>query len=779
MIKITSVIKHLVLTFLFLGIANFSLSAANNSRSDSFDVLHYEISIHSINFGTSSLKGETEITLKPKIAGLNSLKMDLASLTVDSILFGNKSLSFSHIGDLITMDLDSTLNLTDTIKINVFYGGAPEKDPQFGGFYFSNDYAYNLGVGIVTIPHNYGRAWFPCFDNFVEKSTYRFHITTTEGKKALCNGVLVNQQDLGGDTTLFTWELMNHPIPTYLASMAVSNYTDLNLAHNGIENSIPIRLTAKPADTADMRASFINLGQAIDAFEEFYGAHPFDNIGYTVVPFSGGAMEHATNIAYPLFAVNGNLDNETLYAHELAHHWWGDNVTCKTAGDMWINEGIARFSEHLFTEKVYGPEAYKLAIRQNMFSVLNNAHISDSGFLTLSGIAENKTYSSHTYNKGGAVTHNLRRFLGDSVFKLAMKSILTTHAFDNLDAQDFMNDLDPFTNQNVEDFFDNWIFNPGYSHFSVDSMEITSVGPTFSVNTFIRQKLYEAPQFHESSPIEITYFSSDKVAHTATIVGGEFDTVLVLLDFKPTHAIVNYNNYVNQAAVGENLHVTQSGFITVPHAKINVNVSSVVDSASLFVEHHWVSPDKVTNNPKIGRLSNSHYWTIYSRDLKKLEATATIQYRGTDVDADLIGSTRDSLILVYRPNVGATWREHPKYTLNAFGPIGNIKIDSLINGDYAFANGRSTVGIRPFTNNSLFRVYPNPTSSYLSVEQLEKSDKIIKLAIYDIGGRMVKSIPNPKNLDAIYVGNFKPGQYLLEITSSSQKTSAIVIQINR
>ena len=112
-------------------------------------------------------------------------------------------------------------------------------------------------------------------------------------------------------------------------------------------------------------------------------------------------MEHATNIAYPRYAIaNGDKTSETLFAHELAHHWWGNTITCKTQEDMWLNEGWASYSERLFLEAVYGKKAYEDDIEANHHSVLQFAHVLDEAVLPVSGIGHANTYGRHVYDKG-------------------------------------------------------------------------------------------------------------------------------------------------------------------------------------------------------------------------------------------------------------------------------------------------------------------------------------------------------------------------------------------
>ena len=152
---------------------------ASNLRSDTVDILKYTINLDITSFVDSTISGNTLVKFTPKVNGVNKLNLDLLMLTIDSIKSSNTILNYLYNDTLIEVDLPATYNVGDTTAITVYYHGHPQGDASgWGGFYFSPTYAYNLGVGFAALPHNYGRVWFPCFDNFVERSKYEFNIWT-------------------------------------------------------------------------------------------------------------------------------------------------------------------------------------------------------------------------------------------------------------------------------------------------------------------------------------------------------------------------------------------------------------------------------------------------------------------------------------------------------------------------------------------------------------------------------------------------------------------------
>src|SRR5688572_24618551 len=319
-----------------------------------YDVIHYNHHVDSINLGAHELKCHTGVTVVAQLANVSNVQLDLLGFEIDSIVSSGFTISHTYNDTVIDIQLSPMLTQGDTAEIWIYYHGEPAQDASgWGGFYFNGNYAFNLGVGFVANPHNFGRAWFPCVDNFTSRSTYDFYVTTASNSKAFCNGVLQQSTVNPNGTVTWHWK-MNHTIPSYLASMAVAPYITLERTSNGI----PVEWAAEPMDTNNILATFANLDTILYSYINAYGPYPFDKVGYCLIPFNSGAMEHATSIHIGRAFVNGSQTYSTLWAHELSHMWWGDKVTCQTAEEMWLNEGFATFNEAYYTEIISGPAAY-------------------------------------------------------------------------------------------------------------------------------------------------------------------------------------------------------------------------------------------------------------------------------------------------------------------------------------------------------------------------------------------------------------------------------------
>jgi aminopeptidase N len=749
---------------------------ALNTRSDTVDILNYEINLDFTDFATQVISGNCVVSYTPKMNGINVVNFDLLKLNIDSITSQNSLLTYTYNDTLLSVNLPTIANILDTNSITFYYNGSPQQDASgWGGFYFDANYAYNLGVGFDASPHNYGRVWFPCFDNFVERSTFQFNIITDNGRNAHCNGYLDTTYTIIGDTIMNSWK-MDETIPTYLACVAVADYETVHQLFNGINNTIPVELVGRVNDTTNMKNSFINLEGALGAYENSYGPYMWNKIGYSLVPFSSGAMEHATNIAYPQATANGNKTYETLMAHEFSHHWWGDLVTCETAEDMWINEGMAVYSEHLFLEKIYDYETSLAEIKDNNKNVIQFTHLREGGFRAISGIPHQYTYGEHVYQKGGLVAHNMRAYMGDSLFFVGLKSITNNYQYKNINSSQFRDELTNATGVNMTNFFNDWVFAPGFSHFSIDSTQTTPNGSTFDITLFVQQKLRGATNFHNGTPLIVSFYDANRNKYMDKIVAsGQYSNTTINIPFIPTAIIINENNKLNQARTDDQLIITNTNTIPVPKMAMvaNITVTNISDTALLQIEHNWVAPDSIKNNTNNFRISSSRYWSFRGVLPSTFIASARLNYDGRSatgfLDLDLVPVDGDSIVLLYRKNASEDWTEYPYYTKTVYNNIafGFVVIDSLKLGEYTFAIGETAVGIKENTNENKveFKMYPNPTKDYLWIENISNNNQH-QAKVYDLTGKIVFN-GLIKSKTKINTNGWKAGSYILTISDNN------------
>lgn len=775
---------HLALSVLLISNACLAQPEADNARSDTLDVIHTDINLEVHDFNGKSIRGDAVLTIVSKMNGVSTVNLDLLKLTVDSVVEGKTLLSHSYNDTLLQVFLASSLNQGDTVKLTVFYRGNPQIDQSnWGGFYFNAGYAFNLGVGFAADPHNYGRVWFPCFDNFVERSTYLFNIFTSNGKKAHCSGYLVSESTLNGDTIVRTWK-MDDPIPSYLVGMAIGDYETVHLNYAGSQGNVPIELAAKANDTTNAKNAFLHLNDAMAAFEFNFGPFLFNKVGYSFVPFNSGAMEHATNIAYPLYAISGGgIGSETLMAHELAHHWWGDLVTCRTAEDMWINEGMASYCEHLFLEHTYGSDTFKIVVKDNLDAVLQYAHVREDMYRAVSGVPHEYTYGMHVYDKGAVVSHNLRTYLGDSLYQSGMKYFLDKYKFSDVSSELIRDELSSFTGINLNNFFDDWIFSAGFSHFQIDSVSSNDIGGgNYDVDIHVRQKLKGANQFHTGVPVLLTLWDENWIAHEYNeVFSGQNTVITKTTDYEPIFATLNADDQLNLALAADEMVISETGEYEFPYGRMNISVTDVQDSALIRVEHHWVAPDSDNLPGNATQISDYRYWTVQGIGLENLNASAEISYDGRNtlsnrngqLDKQLLESGEDSVILLHRKDASENWREYQYYSKNTLvttlDKFGIMELSQIMEGEYALAVGSSVVGVKKKLNNveSALTIQPNPSGSHdLVTISIDNFTGNATMELIGLEGKIYKQATFSGIMD-LNVKGMANGTYLVIIRNES------------
>ena len=730
------------------AIADVPINAdAINERSDTIDILHYDITTDVTDYG-GDLTGETTITFTPKMDGINWIVLDLEGLTVDSVWNEVDTMYYVQRQDtfLTKVFFNQPMNIGDTASITLAYSGEPITVGNFGGFYYEDNYAYNLSIGIEAYPHNFGRAWFPCFDNFQERSFYTFRIITPANHRAKASGEFVEVVDMG-NRKMWVYE-MNKPLPTYLASIASSTYVPIRWNHEGEFGTVPIEIMARPRDSNDVKRAFANLGTAMTTFEDWYGKMEWSTVGYSMA--TRGAMEDPHNIIYPQNQATDGATNDRLMAHELCHQWWGNAVNPKTSQDMWIKEGNAEYGAHLFFEKEFDQEIFQNIVQDNLAQVLKSAHVNDDEYRALSPMPPTHTYGTHTYNKGASMIHNMRGYLGDELFEQGQKAVLEAFRFQPMDAYEYRDQLTAATGVDMKDYFDAWIFAPGFSDFEVDSFDVVQQGNMYEVTVHIQQKLRATTAFHNNIPVFLTFVDENLNEQVERVMmSGEFYSPTIQLPFNPKHTFVNAHQEMNLGQLNDTRIVTSQGPVNFSNTSFAVTVESITDSAYLHVVHHWTAPDHPVDNPTEARFSNSHYWSVLGDIPDDFEASVLFQYDGTQgsgfLDADLMEFTEDSLILAYRKDASEPWGEYPDYSKTILGPTdkkGFIRITKLRLGDYTFVNGE----LEPITPTKKIKTpdfyaeaFPNPTSGQMTLKGFydDLKSNEITATIYDALGKKV------------------------------------------
>ena len=724
------------LSFELQAQCNHRVGFGRSAVADSVDALHYKIHINAIDFTAKSIQAVAEITLRPKVS-LQHIPLELKALQVSSVILNNQSLSFAQQGDILRINTGQVYTSNDTLLITIVYSGIPFHE-GWGGFHFSGNYAFNLGVGFESDPHNLGKAWFPCVDDFQDRATYEVFITLPNAMTGIAGGILTDTIHHNNNTTTWHWSL-NQEIPTYLASVNAGNYVLKEYSFQGMNGALPITIYTRPSDTNKVDGSFIHLQQILSIFEAKFGPYPFDRVGYTGTAI--GAMEHVTNVAYPHSAINGNLSSEYLFTHELSHMWFGNLVTCADAGDMWLNEGWATFCQYYFKHDLYGPEVYRNEMNANHLDVLRNAHITDGSYLSLHDVPTQYTYGTTVYDKGGTVVHSLMNYIGPELFFNAVKAYLQQFAFQHASSYDLRNFLSNYTGQNLTGFFDNWVFTPGTPHYSIDSMQTIPIPEGhFKTHLYVKQK-HKGYQFvGVDNRFEVTFMALDGQRFTDTIeFSGKTGHSVKILPFEPVLAMADFYDKTADATTDVDGILRGTGETTFTSINFKLFVDVLPDTAFYRFTHHWVAPDSL-RQPFAGlRLSPYRHWEMKGIFPQGTTMRGRFFYnKSSTLDGSLIQSEQDSVVVLYRPDAAHEWQSVPQ-TREGMWNVGYIFVDDFQPGQYTLAVwDTQLVNLieKPYLlEDSQLKVEPNPVSEQMTI--LWEKQTTGKLSVVESSGKTI------------------------------------------
>lgn len=767
-----------------LPVENYDMSESI-SRSDTFDISHYEVDLDVTNYNYAQMKAHCAVSLSILETGSTSIWFDLLDMTVDSVFIDGSPQPYTHLDGRLTIDAPNSGEFTagNEHLINIHYNGHPAADSYWGGVYFASNYIYHMGIGLTTIPPNFGKAWHPCFDNFIERATYTWHVRSSGGRKAHLQGTYLGEVLEEGDTLVRSFTLQ-HPITTHQAAFAVSNYVDSNYVHTGAFSDIPIRLTAKPDDIVSMTNRFQNLGQAIDAMEWWFGPYSWERVGYVIT--TDGALEIPTNIAYPRYMMEENLiTNEQLLGHELGHQWWGNLVAPETHNHMWLKEGGAEYSEHLFFEWMDGHDAFVEITKDNQEFVLEECHIQDNGFHSLSPIPDAEIYGRHTYYKGASIQHNLRAYMGDEMYRLACTNVFNEFYDSYMGPDDFKQSLEDYSGIDMDPFFDAHVYQPGFSTWVIDSTSTEgNAANGFNTTLYLNQKLRECNNFHFNEPLDVCLWNAEWDTTLVEVrVGGEYDVVTIQHDEPFELIALNADGKLNQGRLDYTVAVTEtSGTSSLPWVDMRLGCDAIDDSVLVRLEHHWAAPDQGPLGFYIDEISDVHFWTVDGSwdgllaDGMILEGRFT--YAGnedTDLDHDLYNGGEENAFLAWRPDADSEWVQYPDYTWQAGSLLngnGTFNVTNLRKGQYTFANGDVALDVADIQVEAELDILvaPSPAVSDMNVvwpEEVEANS----VRIYDSAGRFVfsQSVANDMGRVHLDVSDLSAGMYSIVVLGGGKK----------
>lgn len=515
-----------------------------NTPKHSFDVLNYTINLDIRNCFLSpypkSFTGFVIVKFRVD-STLNSITLNAVntSMAINSVSMAGSS--FTHSSNLLTIMLDRTYNPDEIAEVKINYNHLNVSDGAF--------YASNGGVFTDAEPEG-ARKWFPCWDKPSDKATINLTVKVPANARLGSNGMLVDST-LTGDSLYYNW-VSSEPVATYLVVMTGKVNYNMTIVYwkklSNPNDSIPIRLYFNAGENPNNVVNII--GNMTTYFSQKFGEHPFEKNGFATAPTSGfnwGGMENQTLSTI----CAGCWNNTSLIAHEYAHQWFGDMITCGTWADIWLNEAFATYSEALWKEYTSGYSSYKSDVLTKANSYLNN----NPGWAMYNPDWINVTPPNNilfnyaiTYAKGASVLHMFRYVMQDSS---AFFDCIRGYAMDTVNfkyksgvTDDFINKMNQMAGQDVSWFWNQWVKQPNHPVYQ-NYYQFLDIGSgNWSVSFQARQTQTNAPYFKMPLVLKISFQSgpdtSIRVMNDSNnqIWSWAFDRQPISFQFDPNNDII-------------------------------------------------------------------------------------------------------------------------------------------------------------------------------------------------------------------------------------------------
>ncbi|WP_395054834.1 M1 family aminopeptidase [Flavobacterium sp.] len=488
------------------------------------NTLNYDITYHKLEFTVNPaiyfISGKVTTTFTA-LANMNTVTFDLANpIVVSSVKKNNTNLTFVQNGNNeLVITLPTSLSIGSSETVEIIYSG----QPPVSGFSAFASQTHNGTPVLWTLSEPFGaRDWWPCKQDLNDKiNSIDVYITAPSQYVAVSNGVEPEAPILNG-TNKTTHFHHGYPIPAYLICMAVTNYTVYTQTAGSGANTYPIVNYIYPENfTPAVQEQLNQTPLILDFFSNLFELYPFRNEKYGHAQFGwGGGMEHTT-VSFM------NNFNRGLIAHEMAHQWFGDKITCGTWKDIWLNEGFATYLAALVIENFDGAEAF-VAEKEYMIGNITsqtggNVYLTDTQAANVNRIFSGRL----TYNKGAMVLNMLRFKLGDAVFFQGVRNYLadTNLAYKYAITSDFKSHMELTSGLDLTEFFNDWIINQGYPTYLITAQNFGTGQAKITVN----QTQSNASVSYFEMPVPVRLYD----------VNGNFLDVIVENTFDGQEFIVN------------------------------------------------------------------------------------------------------------------------------------------------------------------------------------------------------------------------------------------------
>lgn len=513
------------------------------------DLIHMRLEVD-FNFKKCRLNGKATLDVKPYFYPVDTLTLQAKGfdiLKVQMIGKGIKDLKYDYDSTNLRIHLDRKYTRNEQYQIYIEYTAKPNERKTGGssaissdkGLYFINPDSSEVGKHVEVWTQGETEAsscWFPTIDRPNEKITHEILITAPDAFKTLSNGLLIKSTKNKNGTRTDHWK-MGLPHTPYLVMMAIGDYTivkDTWKRANGKLMEVSYYVEKEYEQYA--RDIFGETPAMIDFFSKKLGVeYPWEKYSQIVVrDYVSGAMENTTATIHGEFLYKTKRElidghNESIIAHELFHHWFGDLVTCESWSNLPLNESFANYSQYLWDEFRHGnDEADHHALSEMNGYLMSSQNSGYADMIRFDFQDKEDMFDAHSYNKGGRILHMLRTYVGDEAFFESLKVYLSENKFQPAEMHNLRLAFEKVTGEDLNWFFDQWFFDKGHP-----DILITQKFDRGRLEVVIeqRQNFDQIPLY--KLPIDIDLYLTGKTERHRVVCEHVADTFLFNLGEKP------------------------------------------------------------------------------------------------------------------------------------------------------------------------------------------------------------------------------------------------------
>lgn len=438
------------------------------------NAVHYDVEV-GLGYGVLWFEGITEVRVAVSRPS-PELPLDFTGLTIHEVLVDGRPTASRHEEGILTVPL-AGYGSGDTVSVRIHYEGVPDD-----GLIIRENVHGEPSAFVDNWP-NRTRFWLPSIDHPADKATVRYTVHAPDVWKVIANGHLAEgpvptpADAIGpeGDRNTWHWEV-GVPISPYnmVIGAADLEVTTIGLAACGNapasrrdDGCVEVTSWVYPQDVQAAEPSFRRAAEMVDYFTDLIGPFPFEKLANVQSATRFGGMENASAIFYSEQGLSSGRNMEGTVSHEIAHQWFGDAVTEASWHHLWLSEGFATYFGDQFFEVADGVEAFRERMEDSRQSVIRS-EVSNRPIIDVNEQNLFALLNSNNYPKGGWVLHMLRGLIGDEAFFRGIRDYYATHLHTAVLTEDFQAVMEQASNRDLDTFFEQWLYEPGFPTFDLE-----------------------------------------------------------------------------------------------------------------------------------------------------------------------------------------------------------------------------------------------------------------------------------------------------------------------